>query len=210
MFLSQRRLSLPSLPSLLPLKSVFPFIANVAETRFSTTAAMVATGAIIWRPGLNDNSVWKCQDYFAVYSCILFFYLMSLFKHPSILGKKENIVWNRRSDKPFLQQKCSKMALLKNRSCLNRNCLYSYDKIFLFVSYSIAVVTILTIRQRLHVDIFTRIKISAFTLKRSSFTYRFPPFLCKLLIDLNTLRIAKEHAHNRLDEIAVITSIPKR
>ena len=52
-FLSQRCLSLLSLPSLLSLNSVFPYIATVAETRFSTTVAIVATGAIIWKPGLK-------------------------------------------------------------------------------------------------------------------------------------------------------------
>ena len=46
-FLSQR---CSSLPSLLSLNSVFPYIATVAETRFSTTVAIVATGAIIWKP----------------------------------------------------------------------------------------------------------------------------------------------------------------
>ena len=51
-FLSQRCSSLLSLPSLLPLNSVFPYIATVAETRFSTT---VATGAIIWKPGLSET-----------------------------------------------------------------------------------------------------------------------------------------------------------
>ena len=44
-----------SLPSLLSLKSVFPYIATVAETRFSTTVAIVATArAIIWKPGLSN------------------------------------------------------------------------------------------------------------------------------------------------------------
>ena len=52
-FLSQRRSSTLSHLSLLSLKSVFPYIATVAETRFSTTAAIVATGAIIWKPGLS-------------------------------------------------------------------------------------------------------------------------------------------------------------
>ena len=50
-FLSQRRSSPLSYLSLLSLKSVFPYIATVAETRLSTTAAIVATGAIIWKPG---------------------------------------------------------------------------------------------------------------------------------------------------------------
>ena len=52
-FLSQRRSSPLSLPSLLSLKGVFPYIATVAETRFSTTAAIAATGAIVWKPGLK-------------------------------------------------------------------------------------------------------------------------------------------------------------
>ena len=47
--MSSSPLSLSSLLS--SLKSVFPYIATVAETRFSTTAAIVATGAIIWKPG---------------------------------------------------------------------------------------------------------------------------------------------------------------
>ena len=54
-FLSQRRSSLLSYLSLLSLKSMFPYIATVAETRFSTTAAIVATGAIIWKPGLKKR-----------------------------------------------------------------------------------------------------------------------------------------------------------
>ena len=50
-FLSQRR---SSLPSLLSLKSVFSCIATVAETLFSMTATMVATGAIIWKTGFRS------------------------------------------------------------------------------------------------------------------------------------------------------------
>ena len=34
---------------------MFPYIATVAETRFSTTAAIVATGAIIWKPGFKPG-----------------------------------------------------------------------------------------------------------------------------------------------------------
>ena len=56
-FLSQRCSSLLSLPSLLSLNSVFPYISTVAETRFSTTGAIVVTGAIIWKPGLSKK-VW--------------------------------------------------------------------------------------------------------------------------------------------------------
>ena len=40
---------------ILSLKGVFPYIATVAETRFSTMAALVATGAIIWKPGLKHS-----------------------------------------------------------------------------------------------------------------------------------------------------------
>ena len=65
-FLSQRRSSSLSYLSLLSLKSVFPYIATVAETRFSTTAAIVATGAIIWKPGLRglktDNHCRKVEN----------------------------------------------------------------------------------------------------------------------------------------------------
>ena len=65
-FLSQRRSSSLWYLSLLLLKSVFPYIATVAETRFSTTAAIVATGAIIWKPGLRglktDNHCRKVEN----------------------------------------------------------------------------------------------------------------------------------------------------
>ena len=54
-FLSQRRSSPLSAALLLSLKSVFPYIATVAETRFSTTAVIVATGAIIWKPGFTGR-----------------------------------------------------------------------------------------------------------------------------------------------------------
>ena len=57
-FLSQRWLLLPSLPLLLSLKSVFPYIANVVKTRFMMTAAMVATVAIIWKPGFEQMRVF--------------------------------------------------------------------------------------------------------------------------------------------------------
>ena len=36
---------------------MFPYIATVAETRFSTTAAIVTTGAITWKPGLRYKSL---------------------------------------------------------------------------------------------------------------------------------------------------------
>ena len=58
-FLSQRCLSLLSLPSLLSLNSVFPYIATVAETRFSTTVAIAATGAIIWKPTFTVCRFWN-------------------------------------------------------------------------------------------------------------------------------------------------------
>ena len=37
------------------IESVYPYIVTIAETHFSTKAAMVATGAIIWKPGLNKQ-----------------------------------------------------------------------------------------------------------------------------------------------------------
>ena len=45
--------------------TVFPYIATVAETSFMTTAAMVATDAIIWKPGFYSYGDYMEDDYMA-------------------------------------------------------------------------------------------------------------------------------------------------